>query len=194
MMATVWGEMAMTTEVFDRANFIRGKHTYGEIKIIGSGAVQTGKFCSIADGVTAVTVGHNTDWISTYPFGARQFRGNFPRAKAVEGHPTINDVVIGNDVWIGQGATLIAPCTIGHGAIIGAGSVVRGEVCPYTVFTGNPAKWRCNRFTPAQAKALLVIAWWDWSDKEINDNVHLLCSPDIQKFIDKELSDVRTKI
>jgi virginiamycin A acetyltransferase len=51
-----------------------------------------------------------------------------------------HDVVIGNDVWIGYGAILVAGVTIGDGAVIAAGAVVTKDVPPYTVVGGVPAK------------------------------------------------------
>ena len=47
--------------------------------------------------------------------------------------------IIGNDVWIGYGATVLNGITIGDGAIIAAGSVVTKDVLPYAVVDGNPA-------------------------------------------------------
>ena len=47
--------------------------------------------------------------------------------------------IIGNDVVIGDNATVIGGITIGDGAIIGAGSLVNKDVLPYSVVVGNPA-------------------------------------------------------
>lgn len=49
-------------------------------------------------------------------------------------------VIIGNNVWIGDKATILPGVTIGDGAIIGAGSVVTKDVPPFSVVVGNPAK------------------------------------------------------
>jgi len=48
--------------------------------------------------------------------------------------------VIGNDVFIGAGATILGPLTIGDGAIIGANAVVLHDVPPHSVAAGNPAR------------------------------------------------------
>ena len=48
-------------------------------------------------------------------------------------------VVIGNNVWIGDKATILPDVTIGDGAVIGANSVVTKDVPPYAVVAGNPA-------------------------------------------------------
>jgi len=47
---------------------------------------------------------------------------------------------IGDDVWIGGGAIILAGVTIGNGSVIGAGSVVVHDVPPATVVVGNPAR------------------------------------------------------
>lgn len=49
-------------------------------------------------------------------------------------------VIIGNNVWIGDKATILPGVTIGEGAIIGAGSVVTKDVPAMSVVGGNPAK------------------------------------------------------
>lgn len=54
---------------------------------------------------------------------------------------------VGNDVWIGHGAIIIAGVTIGDGAIVAAGSVVTKDVAPCTIVGGNPAKFIKNRFS-----------------------------------------------
>ena len=50
------------------------------------------------------------------------------------------DVIIGNDVWIGYGSTIMSGVKIGDGAVIAAGSLVVKDVDPYTIVGGNPAK------------------------------------------------------
>ena len=48
--------------------------------------------------------------------------------------------IIGNDVFIGAGAKIIGPVTIGDGARIGANAVVIDDVPPHTTVVGNPAR------------------------------------------------------
>lgn len=50
------------------------------------------------------------------------------------------DVVIGDDVWLGARSIILPGVTIGDGAIIAAGAVVRGDVPAYAIAAGVPAK------------------------------------------------------
>jgi acetyltransferase-like isoleucine patch superfamily enzyme len=49
-------------------------------------------------------------------------------------------IVIDDEVWIGAGVTVMKGSFIGRGALIGAGSVIRNVIPPYSVVLGNPAK------------------------------------------------------
>lgn len=49
-------------------------------------------------------------------------------------------IEIGNNVWIGDKATILSGVNIGDGAVIAANAVVTKDVPPYTVVAGNPAK------------------------------------------------------
>ncbi len=50
-------------------------------------------------------------------------------------------IKIGNDVWIGSNATVLAGVSIGDGAIIAAGAVVTKDVESNTVVAGVPARY-----------------------------------------------------
>lgn len=61
------------------------------------------------------------------------------------------DVVVDEDVWLGANVTLLAGTHIGRGAIVGAGTVVRGnQVPPYAIIVGNPSKIIGFRFSPEE--------------------------------------------
>lgn len=49
-------------------------------------------------------------------------------------------VVIGDNVWIGDKATILPNVRIGEGCIIGANSVVTKDIPPYCIVGGNPAR------------------------------------------------------
>lgn len=54
--------------------------------------------------------------------------------------------VIENDVWVGYGSTILSGVTIGEGSIIAACSLVTGNVEPYSIYAGSPAKKIRGRF------------------------------------------------
>lgn len=59
---------------------------------------------------------------------------------------------VGNDVWIGHGAIIVAGVHIGDGAIVAAGSVVVKDVEPCTIVGGNPARFIKKRFNTEAEK------------------------------------------
>ncbi len=144
------------------------------------GRLEIGGYCSISQGVMILLGGeHRPDWVTTYPF-------NFfwPGARDIKGHPsTRGDVVIGNDVWIGQGAMILSGIRIGDGACVGARSVVSRDVEPYAIVAGNPARMIRKRFDDKQIEALLAIQWWRWPQEVIEQNLRLMLSPDTDAFI-----------
>jgi acetyltransferase-like isoleucine patch superfamily enzyme len=73
-------------------------------------------------------------------------------------------IAIGNDVWVGRDAVLLADLTVGDGAIVGAFAVVAKDVPPYAVVVGNPARVIRYRFDRPTVDALLRIRWWDWPE------------------------------
>jgi len=59
-------------------------------------------------------------------------------------------IVVEDDVWLGHGAIILTPATIGRGSIVAAGSVVRADVPRYAIVGGVPARVLRMRFTDAQ--------------------------------------------
>lgn len=53
---------------------------------------------------------------------------------------SIEPITIGNDVWIGAGAKVLAGVTIGDGAVIGANAVVTKDIPDFAIAVGCPAK------------------------------------------------------
>lgn len=52
--------------------------------------------------------------------------------------PSRGGIVVEDDVWIGANCVLLDGTLLRRGSVIGAGSLVRGEVAAYTVHAGNP--------------------------------------------------------
>ena len=141
-----------------------------------------GKFCMIASDVTFIMNGanHLSDAISTYPFAI--FGEDWSNAMEGKEYPTKGDTIIGNDVWLGYGATIMPGVTIGDGAIIATKSVVTRDVEPYSIVGGNPAKEIRKRFSENDIKKLLDIKWWDWPLEQITTNVQNLTSNKINQL------------
>ena len=68
---------------------------------------------------------------------------------------------------------------VGSGAVIGARALVTGDVAPYAVVAGNPAREIRRRFGEAEIAMLLEMRWWDWPIEEIRGALDLLCSGDV---------------
>lgn len=173
-----------------------GKYTYGSPTFLlwnSEERIEIGSFCSIALDVSIFGGGeHITEWVTTYPLriafeDTLAYRDGLPATKG----PTR----IGHDVWIGYRATVLSGVRIGDGAVIGAGSVVARDVPPYTIVAGNPARIVRSRFAPDQVAALLDIKWWNWPDDQIRKHISLLCSSQIDFFIDsaKKMDISQTK-
>lgn len=102
--------------------------TFGKNVFINSGChfqdqggITIGDGTNIGHGVTIATLNHGIepeDRHSLYPAA----------------------VIIGRNVWVGAGATILPGVTIGDNAIVGAGSVVTKEVPSNTIVAGVPAR------------------------------------------------------
>ncbi len=135
-----------------------------------------GKFCQIATGVTFIMNGgnHAMDGFSTYPFKVFS-----PAWKDASLNPiSKGDTSIGHDVWIGNRATIMPGVTVGHGAIIGANSLVTKNIEPYTIVGGNPAVSLKKRFDEDTIAFLLDLCWWDWPIEKITKHVKAITTGD----------------
>lgn len=128
-----------------------------------------GKFCQLAHGTTFIfpDANHATAGITTYPFAV--LGGPWAEVLPLSEYPfpAKGDTVVGSDVWFGYESLVMPGVTIGHGAIVAARAVVAGDVPPYAIVAGNPARVVRTRFEPARVRELLDMAWWDWPEEEI---------------------------
>lgn len=135
-----------------------------------------GKFCSIACGAKFLynSANHTQTSLSTYPFPIFFEEWNLDIKNVATAWDNKGDIVIGNDVWIGYEAVIMAGVTIGDGAIIGTRAVVTKDVPPYTIVGGVPAKSIRKRFLDETISALLELKWWNWSTEKILQNVEVI--------------------
>ncbi|MCL2006342.1 MAG: CatB-related O-acetyltransferase [Planctomycetaceae bacterium] len=118
-----------------------GKHVTHHYDFYGDKLI-IGKFCQIAKGVEFIMNGanHKMNAVSTFPFYI--FEGWEQDVPPLSDMPIKGDTIVGNDVWIGQNATILPGIQVGNGAIIGANSVVGSDIEPYTgltiIFTSMP--------------------------------------------------------
>ena len=161
---------------FEKNNVLFNYPEFGDRLIIG-------KFCAIASGVKFIMgpANHRISSVTTYPFHV--FGGAW--AERTPPHmdqlPRKGDTVIGNDVWIGRESVILPGVKIGDGAIVAACSVVSGDIPPYAVFGGNPARLVKMRFDQELIGLLLRFRWWDLDGEELAELLPLLCDPDLEK-------------
>ena len=141
-----------------------------------------GKFCMIASDVTFIMNGanHLSNALSTYPFAI--FGNGWEHAMEGKTYPNKGDIIIGNDVWIGYNATIMAGVRIGNGAIIATNATVVSDVAPYSIVGGNPAREIKKRFPPETIEKLQTLKWWDWDIEKITKNLQNLTSTDIDRL------------
>ena len=140
-----------------------------------------GSFCSIGNHVKIGGGEHPYSWVSTSPVfykGRDSVKAKFSEFDRVE----IRTTIIGNDVWVGQNSLIKQGITIGHGAIIGMGSVVTKDVEPYSIVAGVPAKKIKLRFSEDLISKLIKSKWWDLKENELNKAAENIKDP--IKFLD----------
>jgi len=143
-----------------------------------------GKFCMIASNVQFIMNGgnHLTNALTSYPFAI--FGNGWENAMNGKSYPNKGDINVGNDVWIGYNATIMAGVTVGDGAIIATNSTVIRDVEPYSIVGGNPANLIKKRFNDEKISKLLALKWWDWDIDKITRNIQNLTGNDLDKLVE----------
>lgn len=94
-----------------------------EDDILTNGQISIGNDCLIGPNVQLLAVSHDVD----------------PQERLAK-HNYVDNITIGNNVWVGAGAIIFSGVTIGDNAVVGAGSVVTKNVDEQSFYGGNPAK------------------------------------------------------
>lgn len=143
-----------------------------------------GKFCSIACGAKFLfnSANHTMASLSTYPFPLFFEEWELEKENVTEAWDNKGDIIIGNDVWIGYEAVILAGVTIGDGAAIGTRAVITKNVPPYTIVGGIPAKPIRKRFDDETIAQLLRLKWWNWSEEKIAQNIQAIKSGYVEQL------------
>ena len=159
---TIYNDFVANPLLFEKNNVLYHYPIHREKLIIG-------KFCSIACGTKFLFnyANHTLKSLSTYTFPLFYEEWELEKSNITTAWDNKGDIVIGNDVWIGYEAVIMAGVHIGDGAIIAARAVVTKDVPPYTIVGGTPAKEIRKRFDAKVIQQLLMLKWWDWSADNI---------------------------
>ena len=148
-----------------------------------------GRYCSVGHKVTVLTGTHPSHkFVSTHPTffslglqnGTTYVSKQKFKEKIYADENNKYGCIIGNDVWIGYNATIMGGCTIGDGAIVAAGALVKENVEPYTIVAGQPARVIGKRFEDEKIAFLMKTKWWDKPEAWIKS--HADDFEDISKF------------
>lgn len=116
-----------------------GDLVIGEDSVINSGCVlYTGNGIHIGRGVAVAAN-------CTFAAVNHEYRQRAIPIRDQGFRPSKGGIVLEDDVWIGANCVILDGAIIRHGCVIGAGSVVRGEVPAFSVQAGNPLallSWR----------------------------------------------------
>ena len=178
---TIYNDFVANPLLFEKNNVLYHYPIHREKLIIG-------KFCSIACGTKFLfnCANHTLKSLSTYTFPLFYEEWELEKSNITTAWDKKGDIVIGNDVWIGYEAVIMAGVHIGDGAIIAARAVVTKDVAPYTIVGGTPAKEIRKRFDAEVIQQLLMLKWWDWSADNIRQ-----CLPYIMEGKINELLTIK---
>ena len=171
---TVYNDFVRDPREFEKNNVLYHYPVNDDRLIIG-------RFCSIACGARFLfTSGnHALKSLSTYTFPIFFDEWGLDAKNIRDAWDNKGDTVIGNDVWIGYEAIIMPGVKIGDGAIVGTRAVVTGDVPPYTIVGGVPARPIRKRFDDETIRRLEALRWWDWDEEKLRRNLSAIQSGDL---------------
>ena len=146
-----------------------------------------GKFVNIAAAVRINATNHPT-WRATlhhFTYRAADYWPDGDMETDFFAWRRANRVTIGNDVWIGHGATIMPVVSVGNGAVNGAGAVVSKDVAPYTIVGGVPAKLIRERFPREVGERMDRLSWWDWEHDRLRQALEDFRNLDAEDFLSR---------
>ena len=143
-----------------------------------------GKFCSIACGAKFLfnSANHTLKSLSNYTFPLFFEDWELDKKNVALAWDNKGDIIIGNDVWIGYEAVIMAGVHIGDGAVIAARAVVTKDVPPYTIVGGTPARKIRMRFEEETIAKLQQIQWWNWPVEKIRQSLPYIMNGTVDRL------------
>ena len=144
-----------------------------------------GKFCSIACGAKFLfnSANHALRSLANYTFPLFFEEWGLNKKNVASAWDNKGDIIIGNDVWIGYEAVIMAGVHIGDGAVIAARAVVTKDVPPYTIVGGTPARKIRMRFEEETIAKLQQIQWWNWPVEKIRRSLPYIMEGTVDRLI-----------
>ena len=144
-----------------------------------------GKFCSIACGAKFLfnSANHALRSLSNYTFPLFFEEWGLNKKNVASAWDNKGDIIIGNDVWIGYEAVIMAGVHIGDGAVIAARAVVTKDVPPYTIVGGTPARKIRMRFEEETIAKLQQIQLWNWPVEKIRRSLPYIMEGTVDRLI-----------
>ena len=175
---TIYNDFVSDPRLFEQNNVLYHYPINHERLVIG-------RFCSIACGAKFLfnCANHSLKSLSSYTFPLFYEEWDLNKSDVATAWDNRGDIIIGNDVWIGFEAVIMAGVHIGDGAIIGARAVVTKDVPPYSIVGGVPAREIRKRFDAATIERLQALKWWDWPEERIRQNLPYLTAGELDKLL-----------
>lgn len=175
---TIYNDFVSDPSLFEKKNVLYHYPVHEERLIIG-------KFCSIACGTKFLfnCANHTLKSLSTYTFPLFYDEWGLERKEMASAWDNKGDICIGNDVWIGYEAVIMAGVHIADGAIIATRSVVTRDVPAYTIVGGVPAREIRKRFDAGVIEQLLKVQWWNWPASKIRSCLPYLREGNIEGLL-----------
>jgi phosphonate metabolism protein (transferase hexapeptide repeat family) len=168
------------------AHVAMGDYSYCD-RVCDLANAEIGKFANIASFVRVGATDHPLDRASLHHFLYRSasYWENAPDDTDWFAQRRTRVARIGHDTWIGHNAQVKPEVTVGHGAVIAAGSVVTHDVAPYMIVAGVPARPLRARLSPDLAERMMALAWWDWDHARLRESLDDFRALSAAEFIEK---------
>ena len=151
-----------------------GQGTYGAISALIFSDIQSlsvGSYCSIAPNVSfIVSADHSINMLSTFPYKVKILGEKYEATSK-------GNIIVGDDVWIGQNSIVLSGIQIGQGAVIAAGAVVTKDIPPYAIAAGVPARVIKYRFSEPVIDFLLTLDYSQLTEAMIRTHIDDLYTP-----------------